>query len=368
MKKHSIIPIFVPHEGCPHTCVFCSQTDITGEQEGMDGARVEKIISRDLETIGLHGDRFVEVGFFGGSFTGIPIKKQQELLAPALEAKLKGRIQEIRLSTRPDYISPEILHLLHQHSVDTVEIGAQSFSAPVLAAAERGHSAGQVRKASELIRLSGFKLGIQLMVGLPEDTYPNWIYSVIEAIRCKPDLVRIYPTLVLVNTKLEEMMVRGEYQPLTLAEAVEWCRDGLALFKRNNIPVIRLGLQPTDEISPNAKVVAGPYHPAIRQLVESNLLVGLIQKALGKVYHEIQGEFIQIGMPVREESYFRGQKNANIRILENHTGGHVAMVKDESLDKGFFWVQGSGEKHYFALDDLLPDWLKGRNLSACVIQ
>ena len=166
------------------------------------------------------------------------------------------------------------------YGVDTVEMGVQSFSAAVLARSNRGHTVQDVEKAADLIRQHGFQLGIQLMVGLPEDTYEGWMDSVATAISLQPDLVRIYPTLVLADTRLDDWMRQGEYSPLTLTEAVRWCRDGLACFQIRRIPVIRIGLQPTEEISPQAKVTGGPYHPAFRQLVESSLLLCLLYEAL----------------------------------------------------------------------------------------
>jgi histone acetyltransferase (RNA polymerase elongator complex component) len=368
MKKHFIIPIFVPHAGCPHACVFCNQKDITGQADEPDGAAVQKTLDRYLQTILGRKNTHIEMGFFGGSFTGIPIAKQQELLAPARAAKEAGVIQGIRLSTRPDYINPDILRHLKEQRVDTVEIGVQSFSAAVLARSNRGHTVQDVEEAAALIRQHGFQLGIQLMVGLPEDTYERWMDSVATAVSLQPDLVRIYPTLVLAGTQLDDWMRQGQYQPLTLAETVRWCRDGLACFQSARIPVIRIGLQPTEEISPQAKVTGGPYHPAFRQLVESSLLLCLLEEAVAALPVEA-GDMVRIAVPKARESDYRGQKNSNLQALAEAFPLLQFCIKGDPLllDPCFAVTWAKGEKT-FDRNTLLRTWVQGRQACGSVIQ
>jgi histone acetyltransferase (RNA polymerase elongator complex component) len=368
MKRHYIIPIFVPHAGCPHTCVFCNQKEITGQGEVVDAQIVEETIKSYLATIPGETETHIEVGYFGGSFTGIALPKQQELLTPAWHAKNQRAIQGIRLSTRPDYISKEILQHLAQYRVDTVEIGVQSLSDEVLAQSERGHTRHDVQRAVELIRQHGFRLGIQLMVGLPADNYERWMQTVQETIALKPDFIRIYPTLVLAETQLDAWMKAGRYRPLDLEQAVEWCRDGLARFRVGKIPVIRIGLQPTEEISPQARVTGGPYHPAFRQLVESSLDLILLVEALNTL-PDLCGQEVRISVPRIRESDYRGQKNSNLQALaQKFSHWQFRLHGDSELKEPLFVLVCGKEQRIFDGDALLAAWVQGRQALGSVIQ
>ncbi len=282
-KRHYIIPIFVPHEGCPHDCVFCNQGKITGEnkeiilgpkykqENKVNSDFVRKTIEEYIETIG-QGDRILEVSFFGGTFTAIDINKQRELLAVAKEYKDKEIIDYIRLSTRPDYIDEFILDHLKSYKVDIIELGVQSLVKEVLHKSGRGHGYDEVLKASKLIKEYGFTLGHQIMVGLPEDTFEKDIKTTKESIKMKPDICRIYPALTVKNTPMEDMYLEGIYKPYTLEEAVSISVKLYKLYKENNIQVIRIGLQPTDNIALGKDIVDGPFHPAFRELVESSII------------------------------------------------------------------------------------------------
>lgn len=279
-KKHYIIPIFVPHKGCPHDCIFCNQKRITGtEGENVDAAFVEKTINEYLATISGEG-AFVEVSFFGGSFTAIPIAYQNELMGPAQRALEEGRIDAIRLSTRPDYIDENILDNLKKHGASIIELGVQSLDEKVLLASGRGHSAEDVYRASRLIKEKGFILGHQLMLGLPRDNEQKDIDSTKKSISMKPDICRIYPALVIKNTPMEDLYYSGKYKPYSLEEAVNVAKKVYALYYASGIPVIRVGLQPTDNINVHGDVVAGPFHPSIRELVEGSLLNDMVYEGL----------------------------------------------------------------------------------------
>ena len=282
-KRHYIIPIFVPHEGCPHDCVFCNQGKITGEnkeiilgpkykqENKVNSDFVRKTIEEYIETIG-EGDRVLEVSFFGGTFTAIDINKQRELLAVAKEYKDKKIIDYIRLSTRPDYIDEFILDHLKSYKVDIIELGVQSLDKEVLHKSGRGHGYDEVLKASKLIKEYGFTLGHQIMVGLPEDTFEKDIETTRESIKMKPDICRIYPALTVKNTPMEDMYLEGTYKPYTLEEAVYISAKLYKMYKENNIQVIRIRLQPTDNIALGKDIVDGPFHPAFRELVESSII------------------------------------------------------------------------------------------------
>lgn len=276
-KKYYIIPIFISHQGCPHQCVFCNQDRIAGACEEVTAKDVIATIDSYLSTIE-HKGATIEVSFFGGTFTAIPIEKQKELLAVTKMYKEKGLIQNVRLSTRPDAISLFILDYLKKYKVDIIELGVQSLNDDVLRLSGRGHTAQDVEIASKLIKEAGFVLGHQIMPGLPGDSYEIDMETTKRSIDMNPDICRIYPALVIKDTPMEMMYNRGEYIPYTLEEAVEVSKHMLQLYKINKIKVIRVGLQPTDSINLGKDIIAGPFHPAFRELVESSLICGALKK------------------------------------------------------------------------------------------
>ena len=272
MKKQYIIPIFVPHQGCPNDCVFCNQRKISGQMEEITENDVREIIEYYLELF-KEKDAYKEVAFFGGSFTGIDIEKQNKFLSIAYEFVKSKQIDGIRISTRPDYIDRQTLKRLKKFKVKTIELGVQSTNNYILAKCKRGHTFEDVKRASRLIRLYGFKLGHQMMVGLPETNRLDELNTAHDLAKLKPKMIRIYPVLVIRGTELEEMYKNGEYEPLELSQTVEICKELTKFFEKKKIKVIRIGLQTTDTIiSPEqagSEVVAGPYHENIRQLVDS---------------------------------------------------------------------------------------------------
>ena len=217
MKKHYIIPIFVPHLGCPNDCVFCNQKSISGQTKQVTKEDVKEIIEEHLKYI--KKDSKVEVAFFGGSFTGIEEEKQEELLSAAYEYIKQKKVESIRISTRPDYIDKKILKRLKKYKVKTIELGVQSANDYILKKAGRGHTFNDVEKASKLIRWYGFNLGHQMMVGLPESTTVDEINTAKQLIKLKPKMVRIYPVLVLKGTKLEKDYQDEKYKALTVVQA-----------------------------------------------------------------------------------------------------------------------------------------------------
>ncbi|KHD38040.1 radical SAM protein [Clostridium acetobutylicum] len=274
-KSHYIIPIFVPHEGCPHDCVFCNQNTITGEESKVNGDYVKSTVEDYLDTIP-NKSATIEISFFGGTFTAINMEKQKELLSVARYYKEIGKIKYIRLSTRPDYIDDEILTNLKNYSVDIIELGVQSLDSEVLLKSGRGHTKEDVVKASNLIKKYGFTLGHQIMLGLPGDNAEKDIETTRKVICMKPDICRIYPALVIKDTAMEKMYNRGIYKPYDIKECVEISKIVFGMLFANDIEVIRIGLQPTEEINTDGELVAGPFHPAFRELVEGSIMNEMI--------------------------------------------------------------------------------------------
>ncbi len=335
MKKQYIIPIFVPHLGCPNDCIFCNQKSISGQKENMTKEKAKKIIEEYLETI-KNEEAEVEVAFYGGSFTAIEEKTQEELLQTAYEYIEQGKVESIRISTRPDCINKETLKRLKKYKVKTIELGVQSANDYILKRANRGHAFEDVKKASKMIRWNGFKLGHQMMVGLPESTRIDEINTAKALIKLKPKMVRIYPVLVVKNTKLEEEYKQGKYEPLPLVQAVEVCKELVRMFADKKIEVIRVGLQNTDEIAEpenkESEVVAGPYHPAFRQLVESAMwydaIVGKIKKLNVKVKE------VEVTVNPIDSNNVIGHKKENVLKLKDTYDVDLILKQDETVKQG----------------------------------
>lgn len=334
MKKQYIIPIFVPHLGCPNDCVFCNQKSISGQTKDVTKEDVRKTIDEHLKYI--KENSIVEVAFFGGSFTGIEEEKQIELLSAVSEYIKNKKVQSIRISTRPDYINKRILKMLKKYKVKTIELGVQSTSDYILKMAGRGHTFEDVKKASKLIRFYGFDLGHQMMVGLPESTHLDEINTAKQLIKLKPKMVRIYPVLVIKGTKLEKDYNEGNYKPLTITQAVELCKEIVKLFAKKKIEVIRIGLQPTDTItSPElekSEVVAGPFHPAFRQLVEAGIWYDVIVEKIKKLNAKV--EEVVVTVNPQDVNNVIGQRRENISNLKEVYNVDLIVKADENIKKG----------------------------------
>lgn len=335
MKKHYIIPIFVPHLGCPNDCIFCNQRSISGQQKMITKEDIEKTIEFYLEHI-KDKEAKIEVAFFGGSFTGIDEEKQEEFLKVAYGYIKQGKISSIRVSTRPDYINKKILKRLKKYKVETIELGVQSANDYILKRCNRGHSFEDVKKASKMIRWHRFKLGHQMMVGLPESTRLDEVNTAKELIKLKPKMVRIYPVLVIRNTKLEKEFLDEKYTPLTVVQAVETCKELVSMFNSKGIEVIRVGLQNTDEITdPNtegSEVVAGPYHPAFRQLVESGLWYDTIVSKIKQL--NVKVKKVQVTVNPHDANNVIGHKRDNIEKLKDMYSLDLIVKQDQKVKQG----------------------------------
>ena len=337
-KNYYIIPIFVPHAGCPHSCVFCNQDRITGVKDDVTAETVRTTIDDYLETI-KNKNATIEVSFFGGTFTGIREEKQRELLKVAKEYKDNKLLSKIRLSTRPDYINDYILSYLKEYGVDIIELGVQSLDKDVLKKAGRGHSIQDVIDASKLIKEYKFVLGHQIMPGLPGDSFENDISTTKASLDMKPDICRIYPSLVIKDTPMEKMYKCNEYIPYSLEEAVNISKVMYEMYRKNNINVIRIGLQPTESINEGGDIVAGPFHPSFRELVEGSLLSDIILENMT----EEKNACIHINpkdlskLYANKKLYFNklkeNNKFINVEQDDMTERGHIKLcLKDKKLD------------------------------------
>ena len=350
MKKHAIIPIFIPHRGCPNDCVFCNQRKITARTDDVTPDDARQIIDTWLSTLRPVPVRSgsvesncstVEVAFYGGSFTGLSIVEQSSFLAVADEYKQNGLIDKIHLSTRPDYIDGDILENLLNYHVDTIELGVQSFDDEVLRLSNRGHTAGDVFEAVRLIKKYGFELGIQLMIGLPGDSLESCIMSARKTAELKPSLARLYPTIVLDETELYEMYVRGEYVPLSREEAVLRTKEMYKILDDAGITIMRVGLKSTDIIGEGGAINGGTYHPAFRQLVEGEIAKERIEPLL-------RDFLLSNDISKSENKFQKVAVYSSKRWFSNMIGHHAC-------NRRYFTEKFPSLDISFSVDDRLPD-------------
>lgn len=326
IMKHANIPIFIPELACPHQCIFCNQAKISGQLEIPQPEEIPAIVEQYLST--MHDGREVEIAFFGGSFTGIPMALQEEYLRKAYPYVAQGRVQGIRLSTRPDYISGEILDLLERYGVKTIELGAQSTNDDVLLASGRGHKREAIERASEQIRERGFHLGLQMMMGLPHDTYERSRQTVEDIIALGADNTRIYPTLVIKGTQLAKFYEAGKYEPLDLPTAVSWAKDFYLRFEEAGLTVLRVGLHASEELTHEKSLLAGPFHKSFKELVMTEVWRDMLDERLA-VY---SNESLRLTVHPSQINFVWGYQGANKLIFEAKNL-NVKIVGDCSLDK-----------------------------------
>ena len=307
--RASIVPVFVPHWGCRHACVFCDQRQITGQRLPATARTVEEAM-RQAAALPPGAKR--QLAFYGGSFTAIPPQEQEKLLAAAQEYVRRGDLTSLRLSTRPDAIDEETLERLKRYDVETIELGAQSMDDEVLRLCGRGHSAADVEAASGQIKEAGFSLVLQMMTGLPGSSEERDLETARRLRALQPNAVRIYPTVIVRGTELERLWRAGLYTEHTVEDAVRVCAKLVPLFEEAGIPILRLGLNPTGELSGGA-AVGGAYHPALGELVRSRILRTRAEELLCGIE---PGTSVTLGVNARELSQMIGQKRENIAYLK----------------------------------------------------
>ena len=352
MKKHAIIPIFIPHRGCPNDCVFCNQRAITARQADVSPDDVRSILDQWLSTMQRQdgsgrGLETIEAAFFGGSFTGLPMEEQAGFLAVLKEYKDAGKIDRIHLSTRPDYIDEPILEQLKNFGADIIELGVQSFDPEVLARSRRGHTVEDIYRACRLVREYGFTLGIQLMIGLPADSMTKCIDSARQAAALRPSLARLYPTVVLQDTELARLYAEGLYKPLSTEEAVAITKEMYRILDQAGITILRVGLKSTDLISDGSgsQVCGHSYHPAFRQLVEGQLAREQLESQLQDLLRE-HGSTRPEGPPSKADP---------IRVVFTSCGESFSnMIGHKACNRQYFSASYPDLSFSFETDGGLP--------------
>jgi len=323
ITKHSNIPIFLPELACPHRCVFCNQSRISGQFSVPKPSEVIAIIEMHLHTI--PANTSIQIAFFGGSFTGLPVSMQEEYLSIVQPYLKSGSVTGIRISTRPDYITEEILDMLIGYGVEEIELGAQSFDNEVLLASGRGHTNDDILKASKLILSKNIRLGLQMMIGLPGDTIEKSIQTARSIIAAGAHSTRIYPTLVIKDTHLADLYSQGKYQVLSLEEAVRWSAHLFQLFEENGVTVLRTGLHPNEDFNSKKSLIDGPYHPSFKELVLSQIWFDIFEKSLPN-----EKGRLTIFVPENQINHAIGYHSENREKLKNRFGW-IQIKADKSL-------------------------------------
>lgn len=328
MKSHVNIPIFIPHLGCPNQCVFCNQRTISGVSK-FDINDVRREIDEALSTVG--DNVSAEIAFFGGSFTGIDRDLMISLLELAHEYVLNGRVSAIRCSTRPDYINSEVLSILKRYRVKTIELGLQSCDDNVLNITKRGHTAADEITACDMIVNSGFELVGQMMIGLPGSSPESEIATARFIVEHRASAARIYPTVVFYDTELRAMAQGGQYYPLTTEDAVVRSATVLQIFVDNNIDVIRIGLCASENLSDASKYFSGPNHPALGEMVESELYRRIIS---GLIDAQVSKKDVILTISVAKGCLSKaiGQRKTNkLQLMREYGYADVRFTEDENL-------------------------------------
>ena len=332
MIRPFIIPIFLPHAGCPHQCVFCNQVSITGtKHEAVNQSKIRTQIQEFLK-YKTESRKPVQIAFFGGNFLGLKLEEIISWLALAGEFVSQGLVDGIRFSTRPDTIDATRLGVLDNYPVSIVELGVQSMDDDVLALAERGHSAADTVRAVEALKSRQLGIGLQMMVGLPGDSEARSLATARKIADLDPDCVRVYPTVVVENSRLAHWFKKGEYQPLSLEAAVGLVKKVYLIFQKEGIAVIRMGLQATDDLEDGSTVLAGPHHPAFGHMVYSEIFY---DKTAATIESENRvGDKLTILVNPRSVSKMRGLNNSNIKKLKKQFRFYSVDVRaDMSLGK-----------------------------------
>jgi histone acetyltransferase (RNA polymerase elongator complex component) len=311
-KTHYIIPIFVPELACPNRCVFCNQYTITAKRVAPSPIDTDYMISKRLSQIPSTAQH-IEVAFFGGNFTGIEQQAQIEYLQIANTYLNNHDIHSIRVSTRPDYINYSNLEILNKYGVKTIELGVQSMNDSILQKAQRGHTSQNVIDAVDMIKSKSFRLGLQMMIGLPDDNIDNVIHTADEIIRLQADETRIYPLLVIKDTLLHKMYLEKKYIPLALNEAVWQVASIARKFEQANTNILRIGLHPSKDFFDGETLVAGPWHPAFKQLVYSQIW----KEELCQYFHDKHKSNILIEVGSLQLPNAIGYKRSNVLQASN---------------------------------------------------
>ncbi len=338
--KSIIYPIFLPHAGCPFLCVYCNQRAVTSVSPAISSSDVASCFRQQfgqILTIAQERCAQGELAFYGGTFTALSPPLVEEILETVAPWVHAGTFSGIRFSTRPDRMTENISSRLKDYPIATVELGVQSFVDEVLALSRRGYTGETAEKAALLVQRHGWRLGLQLMPGLPGDSKSRFLNSIARAIRFRPDFVRIYPTLVITGTQLADWYRAGTYHPLSLDEAVSWCVPAYDALFREHVPIARLGLHPDPELQKPGTVLAGPYHPAFGYLVRVQWWRDRVRRRVEANDNLNRGTNLTLRVSARSVSEVIGPGHSNVRYWQEnlHLNDVGVKIEDDLLPGQF---------------------------------
>ena len=334
-EKPLVIPIFIPHSGCPHQCAFCNQSIITNKKPGLpDNELIKQIISQHLNYKGKR--KQVEIAFFGGNFLGLAHDEITDLLGLILPYIQEKKIDGIRFSTRPDTISQASLDLIRPFPISAVELGVQSMNNRILSLSKRGHTCEDTILSIGLLKENGYKIGVQVMAGLPGDHETSLLDSTKKLADLEPDFARIYPLMVLKKSVLEQWFKNGEYVPLSLEKSIDLAKKMVHIFESRKVTVIRVGLQASEVMEDDSMMVAGPWHPAFGHLVFSQIMVDhacdKIDQHLAKAQPGAIIDQLILCVHPNSESRLRGDKNMNLKQLKcKYPDVNISILKNDTI-------------------------------------
>lgn len=330
--KRKTIAIFIPELACPFRCIYCNQHLISGTLVSPSPQEISNLIENQLSTI-KRSETYIEIAFFGGNFTGLALSEQEEYLKIAFRYINEKKIDSIRISTRPDYINQENLLFLKEYGVETIELGAQSFDDEVLLKIKRGHTSKTIIKSSEMIVNEGFKLGLQMMLGLPGATKNSEIETANKICSLGAVNTRIYPTLAIEGTELYSMLKNGKYTPLSIEEAIERSKEPYKFFEGKGLEIIRVGLHPSEFLLESDNCYVGPFHVSFRELV----LTSLWSDQFSMFSFDNKSANIELFVPEKEINYAIGYNSSNKIVLEKKFK-KVNFKTDKNLINRNFYV------------------------------
>lgn len=330
-KPPFIIPVFLPNAGCPHQCVFCNQSAVTGLRPKLPtAAKIESIIQRYLSFPRAHRGE-TQIAFYGGNFLGLDTDSVRLYLQTAGRFVQTGCANSLRFSTRPDSINAPSLEILEEFPVKIIEVGAQSMDDAILARSRRGHAAFDTLRAVKHLKAANYKIGLQMMVGLPGDTGSQTDASARQIAALEPDFVRIYPTVVLKNSPLAKWYRKGRYKPMSINDSVAIVKKIYLFFQTQGIAVVRMGLQISQDLGEGSQILAGPYHPAFGHLVYSEIYKDAISKQLASRKPPLG--VVTLKVHPRHIPRVRGLKNQNLRFFQDRFQiQNPRVVPDPSLE------------------------------------
>ncbi len=318
-----IAPIFLPHLGCRQRCIYCNQHHITGK-------RSSHTVSETIRSTLAPLEEPAEIALYGGSPLGLPFDDMARLFG--LLGEYKKNIKSVRMSAEPVKPDGPVIDLLRQSNVTTVELGIPVFSDEKLRALGRHHTVVDLYTTYEALTRAGIIVGLQVMVGLPNETLDDIRTTVRHLLKLKPRFIRIYPLVVLTGTPLESDYKANRFSPLSLEDAVVRALFIYLNAEAAGIKVIKMGLTENEFLK--TEIVAGPYHPAFGYLVRSEA----VYLSILKVCREKRfSGFVSILLSKKDVPHLTGYRRSNLKRFEEQ-GLQIEWHEQETMPPGRFEV------------------------------